>query len=185
MMLPYGFTDDQAGIGGAVLIIVGLVFAAITSPIFDRNKKFILALQVFVPILSICYIIFIWMPETRDVAGPYAVLAFLGAASFALVPVALELLAELSHPLSPEVTATVAWAGGQLFGAVFVIVCDNLPAAPGPASNMKYSLVFQGVVAIVCAPLPIFLGRFGRGDKIVLKRLRSDQRGMSGPAAGV
>lgn len=181
MMVPYGFSDDQAGIGGAVLIVVGLVTAAITSPILDRTKKFVLALKIFVPILGVAFLVFIWMPETRDIAGPYVILAIIGASAFALVPVALELLTELSHPLSPEVTATVGWAGGQLFGAIFVIVCDALPAAAdGPEKNMKWALVFQAVFAMLCAPVPLFLGLFGRQDKIVLRRLRSDQRGTHG-----
>ncbi|CEJ90930.1 Putative Major facilitator superfamily transporter [[Torrubiella] hemipterigena] len=181
MMVPYGFSDDQAGIGGAVLIVVGLVTAAITSPILDRTKKFVLALKIFVPILGVAFLVFIWMPETRDIAGPYVILAIIGASAFALVPVALELLTELSHPLSPEVTATVGWAGGQLFGAIFVIVCDALPAAAdGPEKNMKWALVFQAVFAMLCTPVPLFLGLFGRQDKIVLRRLRSDQRGTHG-----
>lgn len=186
MMLPYGFTEDEAGIGGAVLIVVGLVTSAITSPILDRNKAFVLALKALIPVIGICYLIFIWMPETKDgggVAGPYVVLAILGAASFALVPVALELLTELSHPLSPEVTAVVAWAGGQLFGAIFVIVSDALTAGKdaNPPENMKRALIFEAVIALVVCPIPLFLGLFGRKDKIELRRVRSDTQA---PGAG-
>ena len=181
MMLPYGFTEDEAGIGGAVLIVVGLVVSAITSPILDRNKAFVLSLKALIPVIGICYLIFTWMPETHDdagVAGPYVVLAILGAASFSLVPVALELLTELSHPLSPEVTAVVAWAGGQLFGAIFVIVSDALTEGENanPPKNMKRALIFQAVIALVACPIPLFLGAFGRKDKIELRRIRSDQR---------
>jgi MFS-type transporter involved in bile tolerance (Atg22 family) len=179
MMTPYGFTDDEAGIGGAILIVVGLVFSAITSPILDRTKKFLFALKFFMPVLGICYLVFVWMPETRDIAGPYVVLAILGAASFALVPVALEFLTELSHPLSPEVTSTTAWAGGQLLGAIFVIIGDALTAGDdaSPPKNMKRALIFQAVIALVVCPLPLFLGLFGRADKVVLRRIRSDEQG--------
>lgn len=182
MLVPYGFTDDEAGIGGAVLIVVGLVFAAITSPILDRTKKFIFALKTFIPLIAVSYLIFIWMPETHDsggVAGPYVVLAVLGCACFSLVPVALELLTELSHPLSPEVTSTIAWAGGQLFGAIFVIVSDALTDGDDahPPKNMKRALIFQAVIALVVCPLPLFLGLFGRKDKVILRRIRSDEEG--------
>nr|AFP27255.1 major facilitator superfamily transporter [Epichloe gansuensis] len=176
IMIPYGFNDDEAGIGGAILIVVGLLFSAVTSPIIDRTKKFLLALKLFMPVIGICYLAFVWMPETRDVAGPYAVLAILGAASFALVPIALEFLTELGHPLSPEVTSTTAWAGGQLLGAIFVFISDALTAGDdgNPPQNMKKALVFQAVVALLVCPLPLFLGLFGRGDKVILKRVRSD-----------
>ncbi|POR33848.1 Major facilitator superfamily domain-containing protein 7 [Tolypocladium paradoxum] len=179
MMTPYGFTDDEAGIGGAVLIVVGLVAAAITSPILDRTKAFVLALKIFVPLIALCYLVFIWMPETRNVAGPYVVLAVLGAACFGLVPVSLEFLIELSHPVSPEVTSTTAWAGGQLFGAIFVIVSDALTDGEdgNPPYNMKRTLIFQAVIAVVVCPLPLFLGLSGRKDKVVLRRLRVDEQG--------
>ncbi|CRK28019.1 hypothetical protein BN1708_018323, partial [Verticillium longisporum] len=44
MLNPYGLSDDEAGIGGALLIVVGLVVAAITSPILDRTKAFLLSI---------------------------------------------------------------------------------------------------------------------------------------------
>ena len=182
MMLPYGFTDNQAGIGGAVLIVAGLVFAAVTSPILDRTRRFLLALKILVPVIALSYLAFIWMPETGSIVGPYVVLAILGAACFALVPVGLELLIEISHPLSPEVTSTVAWAGGQLLGSVFIIASSyGLTAGEhgSPPHNMKNALIFQAVVALVFVPLPLMLGLFGRKDKVVLRRIRSDDQGRA------
>ena len=188
-MTPYGFSDDQAGIGGAILIVVGLVFAAITSPICDRTKKYLLFIKVFIPVIAVSFLIFYWMPQTRTVTGPYVILAFLGASCFALVPIAVEFMCELSHPVSPEFTSTVAWSGGQLFGAIFVIVSDALTAGPkaNPPRNMQHALIFQAVVAMVVMPLPLCLGLFGRQDKVALKRIISDQRNMesSQPAVAI
>ncbi|CAM1506400.1 Fc.00g060410.m01.CDS01 [Cosmosporella sp. VM-42] len=177
MMNPYGFTDDEAGIGGAILIVVGLVASAVTSPILDRTKKFMFAIKLVIPVIGLSYLVFIWMPETGSLAGPYVLLAILGASSFSLVPVALEYLIELSHPLSPEVTSTIAWAGGQLFGAIFTIISDALVAGPTahPPKNMKKALIFEAIVALAVVPLPLCLGLFGREDKVTLKRIKSDE----------
>lgn len=177
MMEPYGFSDNDSGIAGAVLIVVGLVSSAITSPILDRTKAFLPAIKVAVPIIGLSYLAFVWMPATRTIAGPYVVLAVLGASSFSLVPVAMELLVELTHPVSPEVTSTLAWAGGQLLGAVFIIISDALRAGDGasPPENMKRALVFEAVVAMVIVPVPLFLGLFGRRDKVLLRRVQADQ----------
>lgn len=174
ILVPYGFSDDQAGIGGAVLIVVGLVTAAITSPILDRTKHFLLSIKIIIPIVAACLIVFIWMPQTKALAGPYVILAVIGAGCFALVPVAVEFLADLSHPVSPEVTSTAAWAGGQLLGAIFVIVSDPLTAGSDgdPPKNMKNFLIFQAVMAVVAAPPVLILGWFGRKDKVVLRRLQ-------------
>ncbi|KAI1455050.1 MFS general substrate transporter [Annulohypoxylon moriforme] len=178
IMIPYGFSSDDAGIAGALLIVVGLVASAITSPILDRTKTFLLAIKIAVPIIGLCYLIFIWMPGTRDIAGPYVVLSILGAASFSLVPVALEYLCELGHPMSPEVTSAIAWAGGQLLGGVFIIISDALKAGDdaNPPQNMDHALIFTAVLALVVVPLPMALGLFGRGDKLVMRRVRSDER---------
>ncbi|KAI2628807.1 MFS general substrate transporter [Hypoxylon sp. NC1633] len=182
IMLPYGFSSDEAGIAGALLIVVGLVAAAISSPILDRTKAFLFSIKIAVPLIGLCYLVFIWMPGTRNIAGPYVVLSILGASSFSLVPVALEFMCELGHPMSPEVTSTIAWGGGQLLGAIFIIVSDALKAGPdaSPPANMDRALIFQAVVALVFVPMPMVLGLFGRGDRLVMRRVRSDQRRENG-----
>lgn len=184
VMLPYGFSDNDAGIAGAVLIVVGLVAAAITSPILDRTKAFLLAIKVAAPIIGLSYLVFIWMPGTRSIPGPYVVLAILGASSFSLVPVVMEYLVELTHPVSPEVTSTLAWAGGQLLGALFIIISDALKAGPeaDPPANMNNAMIFQAVVALAVLPFPLSLGLFGRKDKVLLRRVESDQRDVQGQA---
>ncbi|ORY61206.1 major facilitator superfamily domain-containing protein [Pseudomassariella vexata] len=178
ILMPYGFSSDDAGIAGAVLIVVGLVASAVASPLLDRTKQFLLSIKIFVPVIGLMYFIFIWMPATRGVAGPYAVLALLGASSFSLLPVALEYLGELSHPCSPEVTSTFAWAGGQLLGGCFILISDALKAGPeaNPPVNMSRSLIFTAVIALAVVPLPLALGMFGRQDNVVLRRVRSDDR---------
>ncbi|KAI0887988.1 MFS general substrate transporter [Annulohypoxylon maeteangense] len=185
IMLPYGFSSDDAGIAGALLIVVGLVASAISSPILDRTKAFLLAIKIAVPVIGLSYLVFIWMPGTRDIAGPYVVLSILGAASFSLVPVALEFLCELGHPMSPEVTSAIAWAGGQLLGGIFIIISDALKAdeTADPPENMDKALIFTAVVALVTVPLPMSLGLFGRDDKLVMRRVRSDERNRSSSEA--
>lgn len=179
VMAPYGFDDTQSGIAGAVLIVVGLISSAITSPILDRTKAFLLCIRVATAIIGLSYLIFIWMPATRSIVGPYVVLAILGAASFSLVPVATEFLVEMMHPVSPEVTSTLGWAGGQLLGALLIIISDALKAGPDadPPRNMTRALILQAVLALVVMPLPLSLGLFGRADKVILKRSKTDEQG--------
>ncbi|KAI3321251.1 MFS general substrate transporter [Xylariaceae sp. AK1471] len=181
ILVPYGFTSDDAGIAGALLIVVGLVASAIVSPILDRTKAFLVAIKVAVPIIGLSYLAFIFVPPTRQLAGPYVVLAVLGAASFSLVPVALEFLCELGHPMSPEITSTIAWGGGQLLGGIFILISDALKAGPGadPPENLNRALIFTAVIALAIIPLPLALGLFGRKDRLVLRRLRSDDGSSS------
>jgi len=161
ILSPYNYSETQAGIAGGILIIVGLLTAAVTSPILDRTHAYLFAARTLTPIIGIAYLAFVWAPQTRGVAAPFAILAILGAASFALVPAALEYLVEITFPVSPEVSSVICWAGGQLLGGVFIVVMNALKDGPSanPPGNMYRALVFQAVLCMAVVPLPQLLGR--------------------------
>ena len=189
ILLPYGYNEEEAGIAGAVLIVVGLVASAIFSPIIDRTKSYLLAIRLAVPLIGLCYLIFIWMPNTHDgggVAGPYVVMAVLGASSFSMLPVVVEYLVELTHPISPEVTSTLAWSGGQLLGGIIIIVSGALKggADGDPPGDMRDALILHAVLALVVVPLPLCLGLFGRNEKLLLRRVQSDEEAKDSASTG-
>lgn len=157
---PYGYSDEDAGIAGAVLILVGLVAAAITSPIIDRTKAFLPAIRILVPTVAASYVVLIFMPQTTGLAGPYVVCAILGASSFSLLPCALEFMALVTNPVSPEISSTIVWSGAQLFGAILILIMDALKAGPAatPAYNMYFALVFAACIACVALPFPLMIG---------------------------
>nr|POE47054.1 major facilitator superfamily domain-containing protein 7 [Quercus suber] len=158
---PYDFSETDAGIAGAVLIVVGLVASAIVSPFVDRTKNYVLVIKILVPAIALSYFILIFMPATRSLPGPYIICALLGATSFSLLPCALEYLVVVTHPISPEITSTICWTGGQLLGAIFILIMSALQGGwqdDAPPGNMLRPLVFQAVVAIVAVPFPMWLG---------------------------
>jgi len=172
IVTPYGFSDTEAGIGGGLLIVLGLVFSAITAPIIDRTKKFILVIKCGVVVGGLCYLALVWVPSAKEVGALYAVLCCIGISSLAIVPVVLEVLTEFSYPAGAEITSTTAWAGGQLLGGCFIILGNGMKAAESadPPRNMKDFTVVQAVLAMAMIPLPLMLGMFGRSDKVALKR---------------
>ncbi|KAK2846347.1 hypothetical protein FQN49_005813 [Arthroderma sp. PD_2] len=163
ILYPHGFSETVAGITGALLIVVGLVSAGILSPIVDRMKNYLGAIKILIPIIAATYIGFIFAPNSDGVAAPYVVAALLGAASFCILPVALEYLVELTYPMSPEIPSTLCWTGGQIFGAAFILIENALKAGPNdnPPFHMTRALIFQAVIATVVVPLPLCVGFFG------------------------
>ncbi|KAL8850796.1 MAG: hypothetical protein Q9221_004294 [Calogaya cf. arnoldii] len=162
ILTPYNFTEESSGIAGALLILIGLVCAAITSPIVDKYKNYLLFIRTLVPITALSYLAFIWAPGTRSVALPYLVCSILGASSFSLVPVALEWAVEITYPAGPEAGSTICWSGGQLLGGIFIVVADALKEDGGkgdPKGNMGKALVFMAIVAVGAVPCVWFLGR--------------------------
>ena len=169
---PYGYTPDEAGFIGAVLIVVGLIGSAVVSPIIDRTHAFLLAIKVQVPLIALCYIALVFSPTTPpNLPGPMTICGILGAASFSLLPLSLEFVIEQTHPVSPEVSSTILWMGGQFLGAIFLIIMDALRdntkggSKGRPEGNMWGALVFQAVVAAVVAPAAFLLKKrlHGRG----------------------
>lgn len=187
---PYSFTETQAGIAGALLIVVGLVAAAITSPILDKTKSYLMAVKVLVVLTAITYLVFTFAPASRNEIAPYLILAVLGATSFSVMPIVLEYVIELTHPISPEVTSTICWTGGQILGGMFIIISGEL-RAPGksdgtqddgtsrPPGNMYNALIFQTVMAVIAMPAPLFLGLFGRKEGVRMRRIEADKEAAS------
>ena len=181
ILYPYAFSEEEAGIAGAILIVVGLVTSAITSPLIDRSKKFLFAIKLQVPLIAICYLAFIWAPPTRSIGAVYAILALMGAASFSLVPVALEYVTEITYPVSPEVTSAICWSGGQLLGGIFIVISDKLQDGESGGEggsvpwNMQRALWFHAAIALAVVAPPMASGMFGRGDKVRLRRMEADK----------
>lgn len=180
---PYGYSENEAGIAGAILIVVGLVSAAISSPLMDRYKFYVPYFRAATPLIAICYLIFIWAPPAPTIACAYVICAVLGAASFGLVPVALEFLVEVHHPLGPEMSSTLCWSAGQLLGGVFIIVMNALKAGPDahPPATMKKALIFEAVVSLLVMPMPLVLGLFGRKQHVISKRTQVDLSSRTQP----
>ncbi|CAG7995481.1 unnamed protein product [Penicillium salamii] len=177
ILSPYNFSETEAGIAGAILIVVGLVTAAIIAPITDRYKHYLGSIRVLVPIVAATYIGLIFSPSSAaGIAPSYVVMALLGASSFALLPVVLEYLAEITYPLSPEIGSTICWTGGQLLGACFILIQDALKAGDEarPPGNMRNSLIFAAVVAGVAAPFALTIGLF----RVVQRRRLEVDRGV-------
>ena len=104
------------------MIIVRLAAA---SPLFDRYKCYLSLIRVLVPVTAMCYLVFIWAPP-KSIIASCVVCGLLGAASFSLVPVAMEWLVEITWPVGPEIGSVLCWMGEQALGAIFIIVSDAL-----------------------------------------------------------
>lgn len=155
---------------GGILIIVGIIAAAIISVINDRTHAYVPIIKILTPIAAAAYLAFLFAPPTRSIVAPYLILAILGAASFGLMPVALEYVVEVTFPVSPEVTSTIMWAAGQILGGIFIIIMGQLKDNEGlddhnrtyPPGNLQRALVFEAIICCLIAVLP-----FGLGTKLL------------------
>lgn len=59
VLTPFGFFEDESGIAGALLIVIGFVAAAIFSSLIDRTKAYLFCIRMLVPIIAANYLAFI------------------------------------------------------------------------------------------------------------------------------
>ena len=151
ILSPYGVTHDTVGYCGATLIGSGIVAAIILSPIIARFQASHLAIKTIAPIIGTCYLVLVWTPPL-PIGATYAAVAALGAGSFSLLPIVLELMAEITRPLPPELTSSICWMGGQLLAVVFLLVMPALKAddSASPPQNMAKYVRIPSSPGFVC-----------------------------------
>ncbi|CAL1697928.1 unnamed protein product [Somion occarium] len=168
---PYGYSDTISGLMGAVLLIVGIVFAIITSPLFDRVITYHMALacKILCPIFGILWLSLIWAVKPHNTGGLFAIMALMGATSLTMLPVALELAVELTR--NADGSAAILWFSGNLFGIMFVLSEDSMRAddSANPPQNMHRALIFQGAFVCGIAAFVFFI----QGEQ---KRRRIDEQ---------
>jgi hypothetical protein len=106
---PAGYSNQTAGLLGAVLILAGLLSAIVTSPLFDRVFTHHLALTVkfLIPGVTGAWLSMIWAVKPHNTGGLFAVMAIIGVGSITLLPVGLELACELTR--NPAGSSALLW----------------------------------------------------------------------------
>ncbi|KAI0351646.1 MFS general substrate transporter [Trametes cingulata] len=145
---PYGYSDTTSGLMGAVLLLVGLVAAAITSPLYDRVLTHHLAfsIKVFCPVLAACWLALIWEIRPNNAAVLFVLMAVIGATGLTLLPAVLELAVELTR--NADGSSAILWSSTNAFGLVFVLAEGALREGPNanPPLNMHRAVIFQGAL---------------------------------------
>ncbi|KAH8101314.1 major facilitator superfamily domain-containing protein [Cristinia sonorae] len=182
---PYGYSEDTAGLFGATLLLVGLVAGFITSPLYDRILTHHLALtcKILCPIVSATWLSLIWAVRSNNTIALYVLMGIIGGTSITLLPVALELAAELTR--NADGSSAVLWLTANFFGALYILINGALRAGAdaNPPLNMHRALIFQGTVICVCTVSVVFLtGKQVRRERDELKAKESEGISASGSA---
>ncbi|KAH9856353.1 major facilitator superfamily domain-containing protein [Lenzites betulinus] len=149
---PYGYSDTVSGLMGAVLLLVGLIAAGVTSPLYDRilTHRLALSLKVLCPIFAACWIALIWEIRPDNTYVLFVLMGVIGAIGLTLLPAVLELAVELTR--NADGSSAILWASTNACGLIFVVVEGALRAGPdaSPPLNMHQSAIFQAsIVATV------------------------------------
>ncbi|KAJ6577555.1 major facilitator superfamily domain-containing protein, partial [Mycena capillaripes] len=160
ILAPQGYSDHDAGLMGATLLLCGIAAAIVTAPLFDRVFTSHLArtMKILVPIVAGGWFSLIWVVRPHNAAALFVIMAIIGASSLTLLPVALELGCEVTR--NAQGSSALLWFTVNLFEITFVQAQGALRAGSDghPPLNMHRALIFNGAFVVVTS-LSVFVIR--------------------------
>ncbi|KAI8070072.1 major facilitator superfamily domain-containing protein [Gongronella butleri] len=166
VIVPYGYTDMQAGQINAIGFFAGTIGCSIAGPVLDITKQHRLLLKLAPPLVCFSFVGFYFLMRSES----YGMLLYLivlnqFATSF-LVPVAMETGCETSYPVAEATSSSILWQGSQVFGFLIMAVMDVLRDEQGvPKNNMQHALLLLMIVSGVMMVIAFgFQGQMRRSD---------------------
>uniref|UniRef100_A0A3Q0QQG2 Solute carrier family 49 member 3 n=1 Tax=Amphilophus citrinellus TaxID=61819 RepID=A0A3Q0QQG2_AMPCI len=127
ILCVHGYTNDFAGLCGALFIVFGIIGAGILGLYVDKTKKFIEAIKInmsFCAVACIAFSVVSLMP--RQKAAVAAVCSFFGFFGFSIYPVAMELSVECSYPVGEATSAGLVFVSGQVQSVLYIVLLQAL-----------------------------------------------------------
>ncbi|XP_042349634.1 solute carrier family 49 member A3 [Plectropomus leopardus] len=122
-----GYTNEFAGICGALFIGFGIVGAGALGLYVDKTKNFIEATKInmsFTALSCIAFSVVSLMPQQKATVA--AVCSLFGFFGFSIYPVAMELSVECSYPVGEATSAGLIFISGQVQSALYIIFLQAL-----------------------------------------------------------
>ena len=126
LIKPSGYSSNDAGIFGAIIIVAGLFNAFLAGVIMDKTHAYRLILKIllFGACASVVFFIFFLRPNQF-----YPLAASIGLMGFfmlPLLPVSFECAVECTYPIRPEWSTGLLMCSGNILGGVFIFVLGYL-----------------------------------------------------------
>uniref|UniRef100_A0A3Q2GNB3 Solute carrier family 49 member 3 n=1 Tax=Cyprinodon variegatus TaxID=28743 RepID=A0A3Q2GNB3_CYPVA len=151
-----GYTNDFAGLCGALFIVFGIVGAGIVGVYVDKTRRFTEVTKMGLSLSTLSCIAFsvvCLMPDQKVAVA--AVCSLFGFFGFAIYPVAMELSVECSYPVGEATSAGLIFVSGQIQSAVYIILLQALtkPLTEAPLSTCGDAVLSWKVPMMVMAGL--------------------------------
>ncbi len=146
---PSGYSSNDAGIFGAVIIIAGLVNALVAGIIMDRTHAYRLILKIL--LVGACasgiYFILILQPNKFY---PLAIsIGLMGFFLLPLLPVSFECAVECTYPIRAEWSTGLLVCAGNVLGGIFIFILGYLITL-SPVSNSAVTITPASIFILCC-----------------------------------
>ncbi|XP_060771110.1 solute carrier family 49 member A3 [Neoarius graeffei] len=165
-----GYSNDFAGLCGALFIVSGVIGAAVLGLFVDKTKLFTESIKISMCLTSLActaFAVVSQVEEQKVITG--AVCALFGLFGFATYPVAMELSVECSYPVGEATSAGLVFISGQVQSIVYTVLLQALTTkltdsprsvcAAGDDANLSWMvpvLVMAGLCCLASCSFVIF-----------------------------
>nr|XP_019968463.1 PREDICTED: major facilitator superfamily domain-containing protein 7-like [Paralichthys olivaceus] len=151
-----GYTNNFAGLCGALFIVFGIVGAGVLGLYVDKTKKFIEATKINMSLCALACIAFSVVSLMRQQKAAVAtVCSLFGFFGFSIYPVAMELSVECSYPVGEATSAGLIFISGQVQSVLYIVLLQALTKrlADSPLSTCGDGVLSWKVPMLVMAGL--------------------------------
>lgn len=126
-----GYSNEFAGLCGALFIVFGILGALALGLYVDRTKRFTEAVKIGFCLTSLVCVAFALVSRLRgQTVALAAVCSLLGLFGFSVAPVAMELAVECSFPVGEGAAAGLVFVVGQAEGVLIMVLLTALTVRP-------------------------------------------------------
>lgn len=127
ILCPRGYSDDFAGICGALMIVIGMLLSAVAGVYVDKTKHFDEVLKISLSLAVLSGIAFTQVSRMRDQHAWVAVTAALfGGFGLTIYPISMELAVEVTYPVAEATSSGLCIVAGQAQGIVYMFAMQYL-----------------------------------------------------------
>jgi predicted MFS family arabinose efflux permease len=152
-MVPLGYSVGEVGLCGVLMVMGGLLGAALAGYLVDLTHRYKLLLVVFFACAAACLAAYTTALAFVGHSVPLlaAICTALGFFMIGLLPVGMEAAVISTYPVPEAISAGLLLLSCQVFGIAFVVVAKLLEHASSPPTMTAANLLITGAVALAAA----------------------------------
>lgn len=126
LITPQGYTSEDAGLFGAIIIVAGLLNSFFVGLIMDKTHAYRLILKILLIGASGSAILFLLMLQPNKLYPLAVSIGLMGFFLLPLLPVSFECALESTYPIRPEWSTGLLMCSGNIIGGLFTYLIGFL-----------------------------------------------------------
>lgn len=183
---PYGYSNEDAGLFGFVMIICGMVGAAIIAVVLERTRMYRAVFSYGFLLCSCTVVLFTCMLYRHNFDALIASFALMGFTIVPLFPACLENVAECTYPVSEDMSVGILLTLGNIGTVIITLIMSamiNLGSFGHPPLSYCNVVVWI-ILAAACVVALMYKGDSKRLNAD-LAHARANDRNRNSSISGV